>query len=124
MAYQLADIWTYYRGRIQYRNKLMGPTPLNPKSIEAWIRKGMGIDDVDELKRQVIKTAIELGYEANDDMTVEQLQELAEKMARFQHTNGFKRDPVHGLYIEGRHIKSMMKEVVSIEFPYPEFKWE
>lgn len=123
MAYQVADIWTYYRVRIQYRNKVMGPAPTDPKMIEAWIRKGMGINDVLELRRLTVETAIELGYDVDPDATMDELFKAAEKMAGTKKTNGFKRHPEHGLYIEGRTAKAMLKEVVNIKYPSQAERW-
>ena len=42
---QKSDMFVTYRVRLQFRNKIMGGIPMNPKMIEGWIRKKMGVGD-------------------------------------------------------------------------------
>lgn len=108
-------LWTWYRGYVEFREKLMGGTPKSPKMIEGWLRKKAGLtDDEEELRRAMLRTLLELGAEVRPDMTFEEMEAASEGLAALQQTNGFKRDAEHGLYVEGRVLKSAIKETVNI----------
>lgn len=111
------DVFTTYRAQLRFRDKIMGGTPKDPKIIMGWIKTRMGIDEIEELKRQTVLTLLDLGVEnVTPDMTVEQLEQAAEKFAGSRQTNGFKIDPDIGLYIESRTVKAMVKECTNILF--------
>lgn len=112
-----ADVFTTYRAQIRFRDKIMGGTPKDPRIIMGWIKTRMGIDEIEELKRQTVLTLLDLGVEnVTPDMTIEQLELAAEKFAGTRQTNGFKIDPTIGLYIESRTLKAMIKENINILF--------
>lgn len=109
------DIFTTYRAQITFRDKIMGGVPKDPKIIMGWIKSRMGIDEIEELKRQTVLTLLDLGVEnVTPDMTIEQLEKAAEKFAGSRQTNGFKIDPIIGLYLESRTIKAAIKENINI----------
>lgn len=84
---------------------LVGGTPSDPEIIEAWIRtKTQNKDEM--LREAVAKTMEERGC------TLEEAESEVAKQMR--NLNGFKRDPEHGLYIEGRQLKSGIREAASI----------
>lgn len=85
-------------------NAISGGIPTDPKVAEGWIRTKLGSTD-DLLREQVAQTMAERGVTA---------EEAAKLVGDARHLNGFKRDAAHGLYIEGRQVKSMLKEAASI----------
>lgn len=107
-----SDIFTVYEVEATFREKIMGGVPMRRNVIEGWIKAGTGIEDVEERRRLMLKTLIEMGVDVHEGMSDEEIDAAAEKMAE-SHTNGFKRDET-GLYIEGRQIKAMLKESVNI----------
>lgn len=124
-----SGVFTTYRARIRFRDKIMGGTPKDPKIITAWMRSKTGVTDQEELRQMMLRTLEELGAEWPEGVdpknpTYEQAVEASEKLANRQAV-GFKRDE-NSLYIEGRYIKSMLKEATNIVFegmPAKELEW-
>lgn len=110
-----SDMFLYRKVTLQFRDRLMGGVPKDPKIIEGWIRTKAMVTDEEELRQMALRTLRELGADVNEGMTYEEAVTAAEAMALEKHTNGFKRDE-HGLYIEGRQIKAMLKENVNIVY--------
>ncbi len=111
------NLYARYQGRIKFRSWLMGATPMRPKMIEAWLRKGTGlIDNEAEIRAMMLRTLLELGADVHERMTLAQLDEAAEAIAAEKHTVGFKRTPEGELYIEGRILKACLRECVNIIF--------
>ena len=77
---------------IRLRGQLRGGVPRNPDVIRAWVESSTGFKD---------EKSEELTAEAKEQM----LDEVAEKM-----WTGFYRDDFHGLYIEARQVKAMIKQ--------------
>jgi len=94
----------------------MGGVPRNPKMIEGWLRSKAGVDDVFELRQMMLRTLIDSGVEVDASMTYEQIVEATEKIAGSNQTSGFKRGQ-HGLFLESRQVKSMLRESVNILYP-------
>lgn len=107
-----AGVFTTYHARIQFRDKLMGGTPKDPKIIEAWLRKKTGIQDEEEIRRAMLRTLLELGADVSPDMSYDELEAASEKLATKQAV-GFKNGE-HGLYLESRVVKAMLKECTNI----------
>lgn len=108
-------LFTRYRVSLQFRDRIMGGVPMDPKLIEGWIKKNTGIEDPDELRRMVIRTVEErTGGELPEDVSYEDLDKAIEEVASTRETTGFKRDPKHGLYIEDRQVKAALKEATNI----------
>lgn len=108
-----AALFTTYRARLAFRDRLMGGVPRHPKIIEGWLRAKMNITDEEELKMIGRQTLIELGYPGASDMTYEEISRVVDDYAESKHTNGFKRDE-QGLYLEARQIKAMLRECMNI----------
>lgn len=106
-------VFTTYSARLRFRDRLMGGVPKNPKIIEAWLRSKAGIEQEEEIRRATLRTLLELGADVTPDMSFEELERASEALAAQRQTNGFKMDE-HGLYIESRQIKAMLKESVNI----------
>ncbi len=102
---EFVDVVYPYRfaGRIHIQ-QLMGGTPSDPKVAEGWLKSKMGIDKADILQQAVAEVMAARGVTQD-----EAVREVDGK----RHLNGFKRDE-DGLYIEGRHLKAMLKEAVSV----------
>ena len=108
-----ADIFVTYHAAVQFRDKVMGGTPKNPKAIEGWLRTKAGSSDQEEVRRAMLRTLRELGADVSDDDDYEALVKASEALAVEKQTNGFKTNE-QGLYIESRQIKAMLKECVNI----------
>jgi hypothetical protein len=85
---------------------LVGGVPTDEKITEGWIKTK--IADKDDLVREMVaETMAERGVTA---------EEAVELVGSAKHLNGFKRD-AHGLYLEGRNVKAMIKEASNIRWP-------
>lgn len=83
---------------------IAGGTPTDPKVAEGWLKKQLGVTDEEQIRQLVAKLVVERGITAE--------QALAEAND-LKLLNGFKRDE-KGLYIEGRQLKSGLKEAASV----------
>lgn len=110
---QTEGVFTTYHAQLVFRDKIMGGTPKNPKVIEGWLRSKAGVNEVEELRRMLLRTLLEIGADVTPDMSYEQLEAASERLAASKQTNGFKQDE-HGLYLESRTIKAMLKECCNI----------
>jgi hypothetical protein len=123
-----ANVFTVYRVELSFEDRIMGGIPRDPKVIEGWLKSKAGITDKRELAQVVGRTMAENGNEHSaldeivksfQDMDADEVYNLIDKasegMASQQHLNGFKRDE-HGLYIEDRQVKAMLKESTNILF--------
>lgn len=88
-------------------HELHGGVPMNPDVARKWLEVRMGGSDA-QLANLKANIVVELGLEGLTD------DELLDEMTRRNNLNGFKRAPGGELYIEGRHVKAMLKEAASI----------
>lgn len=115
------DLYTTYRARLQFRDKIMGGTPRDPKLVMGWLKARMGVDELERQRILTIETMKESGLLEKIDpaqlhmLTLDQLEEVAEKLGESRQVNGFKRDD-DGLYIESRTVKALFKEATNILF--------
>lgn len=109
-----SSLFSRYHVSLQFRDKVMGGVPKDPKLIEGWLRAKAGISDVEEVRMALLRTLNELGAEVTPDMTYEEVEAAAEKIAGTKETSGFKRDPVNGLFLESRQVKAALKEATNI----------
>src|SRR6266496_841962 len=114
-AAQADNVYARYFVRVEFRDRVMGGVPRDPKIIEGWLRSKAGIDDTEELRQVTIRTLVEQGVEVPADATFEDIMKASEQIAATHQTNGFKRDS-DGLYLESRQVKAMLKEMVNIWF--------
>ena len=84
-----------------------GGTPTDPNVAEGWLRSKLGVGKDDLIREAVAEIMVERGVDA---------EAAAEIVAANRHLNGFKRDE-RGLYIEGRQLKSAIKEAANIRWP-------
>lgn len=137
LAEHTSKLFTTFAASYTYRDRIAGGTPSDPKMIEGWLRSKMpGMTSDVERKMMLVRTIRELGAEipGSEDgrevdplsISMETLQEAANKVANSRQTNGFKRpnrvqrddQVIHTGYlaIETRHVKAAMKENINIRF--------
>lgn len=110
------DGFVRMRARIEFRDKVMGGTPMNPEVVAAWIRKNVhdltAQEEITTMTKQaILDTYPELVEEDFvEDATVE---DIIAKIAKRRQGVGFRRDE-DGIFLEDRQIKAMLKEVVNI----------
>jgi hypothetical protein len=115
-VFQPGDFYTRYATRLQVREKIMGGIPLNPKTIEAWLRSKAGVTVEEEVRMMLVRTLIERGAELDPAETdMGRIMAASDAIAAEKQTNGFKKNG-QGLYIEGRQIKAMLKESINALF--------
>lgn len=104
------SIFTIYEAELEFRGRMMGGVPKDPKVVEGWLKSKAGIKDDWELYNSVLRTMIEQGVDISEGATHEEVIEAydkwSEEHANAKQTNGFKVDPDHGLYIESRQVKA------------------
>ncbi len=109
------EIFTRYAVTLRFREKIMGGTPKRADVIEAWIRKGTGVTDQEELRQMTRRTLMELGNEVPENATLEDMIAASKALAVERNTNGFKTDATTGqLMIETRQVKAALKECTNI----------
>lgn len=96
--------WPFRFAGTMHIGTIAGGTPTDQKVAEAWLRTKLADND-DLIREAVAKTMVERGIPAD---------EAVKEVDSFKHLNGFKRDPDHGLYIEGRQLKAAIKEAASV----------
>lgn len=96
--------WPYTFQVTLHLTNIAGGVPSNEKVAEGWLRTKLGDND-DLIREAVAQTMAERGMTLN---------EAVSEVDRMKNLNGFKRDPKTGLYIEGRQIKSAIKEATSV----------
>lgn len=108
--------FTRYRVDITFHEKVLGGTPSNPKILEGHISAKAGLSD-EVVKQRLLATSLaeRLGIDAAQ-ATVEDIMAAAGDVAAKNNTNGFRRDPVKGLFLPGRYVKAMIRECVNIAF--------
>jgi hypothetical protein len=95
---------------------LHGGIPQNPDIIEGWIRSKMEDSTDDLINQMVFRTLEDLGLDLEQENYDAAIAEM-----RKRKTNGFYRTHNEELAVAGRHIKAMLKENASIQ--WPKRKW-
>jgi len=108
------ETFTKYRVEIAFRNKILGGIPKAPDVIESWLRTKTLVSDAEELGYMARETLRQNGVEPGEANIGDMIQ-ASEQMAATKSTNGFKVDN-GGLYIEGRQVKALLKEVTNVAF--------
>lgn len=117
------DTFVTYIATLAFTGRLVGGAPSDPDLVEGWLAKNAGITDKEQLQRWRDKHLSEvLGIDPTtataDDIEAAMAANAIEKKA-----NVFKRTPEGKPYIEGRQVKAMLKEAVSIAYPRGEHKF-
>lgn len=115
-----SDLFTEYGVTLVMREKLIGGTPRDPKLIQGWLRKRMGLSDEQEIAVKMRETLEGLGMTIGPEATLAEMAEAAEHLAGEKQTTGFKLAGLPNgrkvLIIEGRQVKAMLKELTNILF--------
>ena len=116
---QTPELFATYSCRLRFRDRIAGGTPSSPKLIEGWLMRQTGITEAAKVRAMTKDTLIDLGIDpdvladADEDTQFESISQVAELIAKKSNTTMFKRDQ-HGLYIENRGVKAMLKESVNV----------
>lgn len=118
-----AQIFSRYRATIQWRDKLLGGTPADAKLLEYHlIRSGSLIPGTEQARLRLKEGLESIGYDTSQALSYEDLLRLAPPAMMEKNMNVFKRDE-EGLFIEGRTLKSCLKEAIAVMFPYQDIHW-
>jgi hypothetical protein len=117
-AEERSKLFARYRATIQFTGRVMGGVPQKPEIIESWLRQRI-IGGDEEIRLQMLRTMDELGYDVSNDMSHEELLAMSKQFAQERSGNTFRRDET-GLFIADYQVKAMLKENVSILYPYNE----
>lgn len=105
-----------YEIDIHIPGKLVGGQPKDPRLVEGWLSKSMGLED-DELKAKVVQHLHEMGVDISAADSYEDIRGALEATAGEIKTQGFKRMVDGAPYIEARHLKALIKESTNIVYP-------
>lgn len=118
------DVWTTYNVQLAFTGRLYGGSPFDPDLVEGWLKSKLGITDEEELRVWTRKHLAETQGLDPSDVNDEAISKAIEENALEKKAQGFKRIPgSNEPYIEGRHVKAMIKEATNIAFPQGEHKW-
>lgn len=84
---------------------IAGGTPTDEKVAEGWIKTKLGPTSDENIQQLVAETMLERGVTAEEAVPLVNAQ---------KNLNGFRRDSIGGLYVEGRQLKAALKEAVSV----------
>lgn len=101
---------------IQFHGRLIGGAPKDPKLVQGWMRKNLGITDEVELLERTKTHLVEMGVPTPENATFDDIVSASDHLADELKTQGFKRDIDGRPYIESRQIKAGIKESVNILF--------
>lgn len=116
------DMYVAYTVELEFDRWLMAGTPKDPKLMAGWIRSKAGVSDEVEVLEMMRRHMRDLGVTIPEDADFDAIVAASESIAEERHTCGFKANG-HGLFIESRLVKSLLKEAVNIAYPYPRNKW-
>ena len=118
------EAWTQYVARLSFTGRLYGGSPFDPQLVEGWLKSKLGITDEEELRTWTKKHLAETQGLDPADVDDAAIEKAIEENAIEKKAQGFKRTPGDNApYIEGRHVKAMIKEATNIAYPQGEHKW-
>ena len=116
--------WTTYVAELSFSGKLYGGSPFDPQLVEGWLKKNLGITDEEQLRQWTIQHLAETQGLDPTTATDAEIEKAISENAIEKKAQGFKRDSGSNKpYIEGRHVKAMIKEATNIAFPQGATKW-
>lgn len=126
-VFAAGEAFTRYEVTVEFTGRLAGGAPSDPKLVEGWLTKNVGITDEEQLRAWTFRHLAEVQGISPDGMSREDLIEAVETAmdanASEKKAQVFKRTPDGTPYIEARQIKALIKEACSIAYPRGEFKW-
>jgi hypothetical protein len=99
-----AKAWPHRYTATLHIDTICGGVPNSSKVAQGWLKAKLEASD-DLIRQMVAETMAARGVEYD---------EAVEIVNREQNVNGFKADPEHGLYIEGRQVKAAIKEAANV----------
>jgi hypothetical protein len=117
------DEWVIYEATLHFTGRLIGGAPSDPQLVEGWLKKNLGFTDEEMLKTWTKRHLTEVQGLDPADVNDAALEKAIEENAIEKKAQVFKRTPDGKPYIEGRHLKAMLKEATSIAYPDGEHKW-
>jgi hypothetical protein len=114
------DMLDHITVEIEFTGRLVGGQPKDPKLIQGWLGKGMGIDDADVLWDRTRQHLADMGIPIESGATDAEVMAAVEALGDELKTQGFKRENgnANGCpCIEGRHVKAMLKEAANVVWP-------
>ena len=118
------DDWASYEATLTFTGKVFGGSPFDPELVEGWLKSSLGITDEEQLKAWTLKHLAETQGLDPALVTDADIERAIQENAIEKKAQGFKRLPdTNHPYIEGRHVKAMLKEATNIAFPQGEHKW-
>lgn len=106
-----------YGATLQFRDRLVGGTPKDPKVVRDWMMAKVIPDDDQFTLGKFMEVAEEAGIPVPDGgADWEWFSRVTKEVADTKNTQGFKSDE-HGLYIEARQAKALIKEAANILWP-------
>lgn len=106
-----------YEATLEFTHRLVGGSPSDPKLVEGWLAKNLGVSDDEQLRRWTMKHLAETRGLDPAEATVDEIEAALDANAVEKKANVFKRTPTGEPYIEPRHVKAMLKEATSIAYP-------
>lgn len=78
-------LYEVYATTLQFRDLLVGGQPKNPKAMREFIMRRMGVEGAEQVRREILRLASEMDIETNPDMSLDDLEALADKLTTFIH---------------------------------------
>jgi hypothetical protein len=113
-VFATTSVWKYRHAVTIHLASITGGTPSDPKVAKGWLTKRLGGEGAHDalLERKVMEAMAERAGSDPDAAPVAIQEDAIEQVAN--NVNGFKRSLAGELFIEGRTLKSMLKENTSI----------
>jgi hypothetical protein len=116
------DPFSHYEADLSFTGILAGGSPADPKLVEGWLAKNLGVDDEEQLREWTRRHLAEVNGIDPTAATNEEIEAAIEANASEKKAQVFKR--IDGRpYVEPRHIKALLKEATNIAFPRGTEKW-
>lgn len=112
-----------YRVQLTMTDKLVGGIPSSEDSMAGWIRTKMGVTKEDEIQRIMLGHLKDLTSDPENPIVdgalvpFDDVKSTSDRLAKEMNGTRFNRD-ANGLVIESRIAAAMLRESVSILFPY------
>lgn len=118
----ITKAWAIYHAHLCFTGRLIGGNPSDPKLIEGWVKKNLGVTDEEQLRDWTIDHLSKIGRGDPREATTDEVDAAADAFVTEKHAQVFKR--LDGVpYVEGRHAKAMLKEGTNIAYPRGRHKW-
>lgn len=106
-----------YEAELQFTGRLAGGSPSDPKLVEGWLTKNLGITDEEQLRSWTMKHLAETRGLDPADASLDEIEAAMEENASEKKAQVFKRTLNGEPYVEPRHVKAMIKEASNIAYP-------